>query len=55
MLSLSSPSDTALLREMFRGEIVTLAAVAMQAAWENEANVRGKSARIRGCPRLRFN
>ena len=44
MSSLRFPSDTALLREMCRGEIVTPAADALQAAWENAANVRGKFA-----------
>ena len=45
---LSPPSDTALLLEMFRGEIVASAAAATAAAdihciaWENAANVRGK-------------
>ena len=43
----SPPSDTALLLEMFRGEIVASAAASAAAdihciAWENAANVRGK-------------
>ena len=39
----SPPSDTALLLEMFRGEIVASAAADIHCiAWENAANVRGK-------------
>ena len=37
------PSDTALLLEMFRGEIVASAAADIHCiAWENAANVRAK-------------
>ena len=39
----SPSSDTALLLEMFRGEIVASAAADIHCiAWENAANVRGK-------------
>ena len=39
----SPPSDTALLLEMFRGEIVASAAADIHCiAWENAANVRAK-------------